>query len=406
LAALVCVSMAASAATAANVTLNPSAAIISSPGMTTNVDVVYTVTGDAGIAVDLTVTYNAAIVTATAAIAASVPTCSGLANVAISGQVVMSFSCPTAIPTGTIFTITFQGLVAGTSAVQFSECLIEEGTIPCSPTGGTIEVQGPTPTVTATFTGTSTPTVTPTVTLTSTTGPTSTPTLTPTVTPTGTNTNTPTVTPTGGAHTTGLAITKSCPPVATQGEMIVCTISIENQDTQHGVNLSSVTNTVPFISQGNPGNGPTVSIAASCGSLNLGPNDGNAGTGSDFTTCTAQETVGALCTPGAITVGEQDMVAANGTDADPTPIGGGGFGGLPVSATATNTVLVTCATPTPTGTPTPTRTATPTTTNTPGATNTVPPIPVVPSPMSPGGLSMIGALGVALILSLRRIGRI
>lgn len=403
LAALVCVSMAASAANAGDISLSPSAAIISAAGMTTDVDVVYASGGASENAVDLVVTYDDAIVSATNAVAPSISGCSGLGNTGVSGQVTMGFSCTGDIPDGTIFTVTFQGLVAGTSAVTFSDCSIDEGTSTCNTTDGTVQVQGPTPTATPTLTQTSTPTATPTFTETSTVGPTNTPTVTPTASPTGTNTSTPTVTPTGGQHTTGLAITKSCPPVATQGEMIVCTIRIENQDAQHGVDLSSVTNTVPFISAGNPGNGPTTDISGTCGTLNLGPNDGQAGMGDDFTTCTAQETVGALCTPGTISVGEQDMVQAEGTDADPILIASGGFGGLPVSASATNTVLVTCSTPTPTNTPTPTRTPTPTQTNTPPATNTVPPIPVVPTPMSPAGLLMIGALGVALILSLRRI---
>jgi hypothetical protein len=35
----------------------------------------------------------------------------------------------------------------------------------------------------------------------------------------------------------------------------------------------------------------------------------------------------------------------------------------------------------------------------------VPPIPVIPTPLSPGGLLMIGALGLALVLSLRRIAQ-
>jgi hypothetical protein len=406
LAALACVSLAASAARAGDLSLDPSAAIISAAGMSTDVDVVYTANGASENGVDVDVLYDDSIVTATNVVAAGIGGCAGAGNTAVSGQVQLSFSCTGSIPDGTIFTITFQGVVAGTSAATFSDCLIDEGTSTCNTTDGTVQVQGPTPTATPTLTGTFTPTVTPTFTDTPTTGPTSTPTVTPTVSPTGTNTNTPTVTPTGSQHTTGLAITKSCPPVATQGEMIVCTISIENQDPLHGANLSTVTNTVPFISNGNPGNGPTTDISASCGTLNLGPNDGNAGTGSDFTTCTAPETVGALCTPGATTVGEQDMVEANGVDADPVPIGSGGFGGLPVSATATNTVLVTCSTPTPTNTPTPTASATPTRTNTPGPTSTVPPIPVVPSPLSPGGLLMIGALGVALVLSLRRIAKV
>jgi hypothetical protein len=379
--------------------------------MSTDVDVVYAANGNSESAIDIVLTYDDAIVDATNAVVASISGCSGLGNTGVSGQVTLGIGCTDPIPDGTIFTITFEGVVAGTSAVTFTECSIDEGASTCNTTDGTVQVQGPTPTVTPTASNTATPSATPTFTETSTVGPTSTPTQTPTVSPTGTNTNTPTVTPTGGQHTTGLAITKSCPPVAMQGEMIVCTISIENQDAQHGVNLSAVTNTVPFISAGNPGNGPTVSIAASCGSLNLGPNDGNAGIGSDFTTCTAQETVGTLCTPETITVGEQDMVEATGSDADPILIGSGGFGGLPVSATATNTVLVTCSTPTPTNTPTPSASATPTPTNTrtptntAGPTSTVPPIPVVPSPMSPSGLLMIGALGVALVLSLRRIAK-
>jgi MYXO-CTERM domain-containing protein len=51
---------------------------------------------------------------------------------------------------------------------------------------------------------------------------------------------------------------------------------------------------------------------------------------------------------------------------------------------------------------TPTETPTPT----PSATRTRPPIPVVPSPTSPSGLLMIGALGLALFWALRRFGRV
>jgi MYXO-CTERM domain-containing protein len=36
----------------------------------------------------------------------------------------------------------------------------------------------------------------------------------------------------------------------------------------------------------------------------------------------------------------------------------------------------------------------------------VPPIPVVPTPMSPAGMLMIGALGLALLFALRRIGKL
>ena len=62
-------------------------------------------------------------------------------------------------------------------------------------------------------------------------------------------------------------------------------------------------------------------------------------------------------------------------------------------------------TPTPTPTPTPTRTPSPSFTPTPTPTNTRPPVPVVPSPTSPAGLVMIGALGIGLLWALRRFGR-
>jgi hypothetical protein len=87
-----------------------------------------------------------------------------------------------------------------------------------------------------------------------------------------------------------------------------------------------------------------------------------------------------------------------------------------LTATATSTATLTntsTATSTPTSTTTPsstatltnTATATSTQTPTPPPTNTRPPIPVVPSPTSPAGMAMIGALGVGLLWALRRLAR-
>jgi hypothetical protein len=80
------------------------------------------------------------------------------------------------------------------------------------------------------------------------------------------------------------------------------------------------------------------------------------------------------------------------------------------TATQTNTVTATLtatstATPSSTATVTNTATATSTQTPTPPPTNTRPPIPVVPSPTSPAGMVMIGALGIGLLWALRRLAR-
>jgi hypothetical protein len=80
------------------------------------------------------------------------------------------------------------------------------------------------------------------------------------------------------------------------------------------------------------------------------------------------------------------------------------------SATQTNTPTATLtatstSTPSSTATVTNTATATSTQTPTPPPTNTRPPIPVVPSPTSPAGMVMIGALGIGLLWALRRLSR-
>jgi hypothetical protein len=74
------------------------------------------------------------------------------------------------------------------------------------------------------------------------------------------------------------------------------------------------------------------------------------------------------------------------------------------TATPTNTPTDT-PTATPTATPTNTPTVTPTATPTTTPTTPRPPIPVVPSPLSPAGMAMIGGLGVALLWGLRRMMR-
>jgi len=218
-------------------------------------------------------------------------------------------------------------------------------------------------------------------------------------------------------HTTGLAISKSCPPVGNEGETITCAVTIENEDPDHGLNVSQVTNQFPFPCAGlTCPPGPIVPIIDCTadgdgdGAFFLGPNDGDTNTGADFTSCTTEETLNIECTGTERTAADQ--VVVEGTDADPILLESGGFGGLPVSGDTTNSVIVICNTPTPTatGTPTPTSTPTPTNTrtptNTPEPTSTVPPIPAVPSPFSPGGILMVGALGLALLWALRRIATV
>jgi hypothetical protein len=238
-------------------------------------------------------------------------------------------------------------------------------------------------------------------------------------------------------HTTGISITKECPPTGNEGETITCNITLENNDPDHGLNIDQVTNEFPFMEGGPMG---TITQIFNCdkdtdndGAFFLAANDGASGAGDDFTTCSVDETLDITCAPPSTAA--QDEVRANGRDADT-----GIFMNLPVSGSTTNAVIVLCNTPTPTVTPTstptdtptdtptptptntptntptdtptntptetPTPTPTDTPTNTPPPTNTRPPIPVVPSPMSPSGMLMIGALGIGLLWALRRIGRL
>lgn len=133
----------------------------------------------------------------------------------------------------------------------------------------------------------------------------------------------------GTTHTTGFNVTKTCPmiPVA-QGATYSCDFAITNQDPDHAVTLLSVTNTFPWISAGNPGNGTPTAVACNQGGspvTQLGP------LGSGTATCGGNviETAPETCNPENEQV--NDRIAVSGTDQGPPP-----FTGLPASGSATN----------------------------------------------------------------------
>lgn len=136
-------------------------------------------------------------------------------------------------------------------------------------------------------------------------------------------------------HTTGLSVTKTCPPAdmpVAQGAMFQCTFIIENQDPDHAVNITSITNTYPWISAGNPGNGPTVAVQCLQGMApvtSLGP----LGSATDSCSGSVTETAPDDCNPADRQV--NDRIAISGTDADT-----GQFAGLPASGSATNGPIV------------------------------------------------------------------
>ena len=139
-------------------------------------------------------------------------------------------------------------------------------------------------------------------------------------------------------HTTGLSVTKTCPdpttPVA-QGDPFQCTFQVTNSgDTAHGVNNLTFTNTYPWVSAGNPGNGPTVAVQCLQGGVPVTAL-GAAGTATASCSGTVMETAPNDCNPADRQV--NDRIAVTGTDADTTP---GGFGGSPVSGSATNGPIV------------------------------------------------------------------
>jgi hypothetical protein len=127
-------------------------------------------------------------------------------------------------------------------------------------------------------------------------------------------------------HTTGLPVTKSCPPTADSGSSYNCTFTVTNADNQHGVINLVVQNTLPF-----PGGIATTVDCLQGGSAVT--TLGASGSGTESCGGTIPETAPINCT--ASNIFNQDQVAANGNDADT-----GQFAGLPVSGAATNNTII------------------------------------------------------------------
>ena len=137
-------------------------------------------------------------------------------------------------------------------------------------------------------------------------------------------------------HTTGFNMTKTCPTVVASGASFQCSVTLSNNDVDHGVINLVVTNQVP-----SPG-GPTTTL--SCRQP-FNPADCTAGSvvttlgasGSPTASCGAciPETAPINC--GASNISYVDEVRATGTDAaqPPSP-----FVGLPVSSSTTNATPV------------------------------------------------------------------
>jgi hypothetical protein len=224
---LVAVAVSASAAHAVQVSL-PSDATIGAVGGTTAVDM--TIADGTGVeSGDFNFAYDTGVVSTTTGMIAKAfltEPCTFTPNVS-GGMVSIAMACPaplgrcsaggneacgdgTPCPTGTcitagpLFTITFQGVANGVSALTFANtaqapngCRLNEGTPSCEPSNGQIIVGPPpaTDTPAATATSSGTVTATPTATDTATTGPSPTPTATPMATATGTATATASPTP-------------------------------------------------------------------------------------------------------------------------------------------------------------------------------------------------------------------
>ena len=144
-------------------------------------------------------------------------------------------------------------------------------------------------------------------------------------------------------HTTGFNMTKTCPTVVASGASFQCTVTLANNDVDHGVINLVVTNQVPFNgAPGCPGCGPITQLQCR---QPFDPTDCAAGTvvttlgasGSPTASCGAciPETAPNNC--GTTNTSFVDEVRANGTDAaqPPSP-----FVGLPVSSATTNATPV------------------------------------------------------------------
>ncbi len=187
----------------------PSAATITGPGASSNIDVtIGSVTGlEAGA---IAFVYDTSIVTATAVVTSGtlLSGCTVTPNISTPGEVIVTFACATAVNMGgVLFQTTLQGVAPGMSPLTFmttpeipNGCSLNEGTPACSPlTNGQVTVAGPTNTPTGVPTGTATATAT----ATNTSAPVNTGTATGTATRTGTSTPTNTLGPSPTASSTG-----------------------------------------------------------------------------------------------------------------------------------------------------------------------------------------------------------
>ncbi|MCH8243840.1 MAG: hypothetical protein IH897_14690, partial [Planctomycetes bacterium] len=86
-----------------------------------------------------------------------------------------------------------------------------------------------------------------------------------------------------GQHAFGLSPVKICPLSAGLGELVTCTITLENQDCDHSNTILSLTEELIF-----PGEVPVNVLGCA---TNLAPNDNVAGSGPAFTSCTVSFTV-------------------------------------------------------------------------------------------------------------------
>lgn len=255
--------IAASAASAVQVTLPPNA-LIASVGNTTIVPVsIADSTGVLGIAVSFT--YDSAIASATQVQSTTLTTgCTVIPSIGSPGMVVITAACPSGLPTGqsgALFNVTFQGVANGTSPLTFAQtndvpngCLLNEGSPSCEPVNGQLSVGtvGPTATATSTATNTSIPaTATATATATNTVPtatatPSSTATFTDTIGPSPTASNTATVTATPTVTNTPVStstftatFTQTPTPTTTETPLATPTRTITN--------TPGATNTRPAI---------------------------------------------------------------------------------------------------------------------------------------------------------------
>ena len=174
---------------------------------------------------------------------------------------------------------------------------------------------------------------------------------------------TPTPTPTPGTTTTGIAVTKGCPPSAPPGSIITCTFTVQNLDPDNSVTNVLVTSTVP-----SPGGATTtVPCLQAITPVTVLAHKGAPG-GTDTCQGTVDETAPACSGSNFFATDEID---ASGIDQGAqSPVFGSATGAVLIAAcmpTPTRTTANT-ATNTPTATPTATRTNTPT--NTPTVTPT------------------------------------